>query len=98
MNKKKFTAAIAAAAMLIPTAAAFATETRPPEGGVWQWGSHWDHSEAWSNYWHSDANHGSTVLACDKASRQDVGANQWSKASVYGYGTFCRANAYYRIN
>ena len=86
MNKKKLAAIAAAAAMLIPSAAAVADQAYtvyPDVGGEWQYGEK-GVREAWSNYWHGDRGHGSEVRRgwWDVSRSPDIAAGNWSYARL----------------
>lgn len=79
---------------LIPISSASAAEAWPNEGGHWIYGA--ISPQAYSNYYHANRCHGSTVAASNKRLRTvDIAPGKWAEAHIWWYeGT---AQYYYRV-
>lgn len=69
-------------------------EAFPAEGGTWQYGR--NVAKAWSNYYHPNRVHASTVKANNtQATSPNTAAGKWSYATMHGW--WLSASYYYRV-
>ena len=95
-SKKVISALISIlATLMIPMSAASAAEAWPNEGGHWIYGNN-NRIQAYSNYYHAEKCHGSTVTSDNKTSHSiDTAPGKWTDQHIWWYSG--QPRFYYRV-